>query len=98
MVIFRVRDLDNMIYSMQKYLMLDFATSGTVEFISSHPLPIVLIVVFWIIHYIMYKIPDFIERISSIRLGYWGMFFLGIVLLIILFYNGDAREFYYFQF
>jgi len=98
MTTFRVRDVEHMLYSMQKYVMLDFATSGTLEFISQHPLPVILIAIFWAIHFIIYKIPDLIERIAKLRISYWFIFLLGLILLILLFYNGDPQDFYYFQF
>ena len=98
MIIFRVRDVDHMIYSMQKYVVLDFETSGTIEFALSHKLGIILIILFWAVHFVMYKFPDFNERIANLKLRYWGIFFLGIVLLILLFYNGEPQDFYYFQF
>jgi len=93
-----VRDVDHMIYSMQKYILLDFATSGTIEFVLSHKLGIILIILFWAVHFVMYRFPDFNERIANLKLGYWGIFFLGIVLLILLFFNGEPQDFYYFQF
>jgi len=98
MIIFRVRDVEHMFYSIQKYVFLDFATSGTIEFISSHKISIALIVIFWVIHYILYKVPDIRERIANVRLRYWFSFLLGIILLITLAYNGEPQEFYYFQF
>jgi len=98
MLIFRVRDVESMLYSIQKYVLLDFATAGTLEMISRHVLPVSLIVIFWVFHYILYKMPDMNERIANIRLGYWFIFVLGIILTILLFYNGEPQDFYYFQF
>jgi len=43
MIIFRVRDVDHMIYSMQKYVVLDFATSGTIEILSDMEVKKILI-------------------------------------------------------
>jgi len=98
MTVFRVRDVEHMLYSMQKYVFLDFATSGTIEFISQHQFAVALIVIFWVVHYVLYKMPDLTEKIANIRIRYWFTFLLGIILLILLFYNGEPREFYYFQF
>ena len=98
MIIFRVRDDEHMFYSIQKYVLLDFATAGTMEFISNHQYSIALIIVFWAIHYILYKVPDIQERIANIRLRYWFTFLLVITLLISLTYTGEPRDFYYFQF
>jgi len=98
MLIFRIRDMDHLLYSIQKYVFLDFETSNTIAFILSHKLGIILIVLFWIVHFVMYKFPDFNERITNLKLRYWGIFFFGVVLLILLFYNGEPQDFYYFQF
>jgi len=98
MTVFRVRDVEHMLYSMQKYVFLDFATSGTLEFISQFQFPVALIAIFWGLHYVLYKIPDLSEKIANVRLRYWFGFLLGIILLILLFYNGEPQEFYYFQF
>jgi len=98
MIIFRVRDVEHMFYSIQKYVILDFATAGTMEFISNHPYSIALIIVFWAIHFILYKVPDIQERIANIRLRYWFIYLLVITLLISLTYSGEPRDFYYFQF
>ncbi len=98
MTIFRVRDVDHMLYSIQKYVFLDFATSGTMEFISSHKIGVALIVIFWAVHYILYKVPDMSEKIANVRLRYWFTFLLGIILLILFAYNGEPQDFYYFQF
>ena len=98
MTIFRVRDVDAMLYSMQKYVFLDFEIAGTLDVISRHILPVSLIVIFWIFHYILYKMPDLNERVAKLRSGYWFIFVLGIILTIVLFYNGEPQDFYYFQF
>jgi len=98
MTTFRVRDVDHMLYSMYKYVFLDFETSGTLDFISDHILAVGLIIIFWVIHFILYKIPDMSEKIAKMRLGYWFIYLLGIILVILLFYNGDPQDFYYFQF
>jgi len=98
MTVFRVRDVEFMLYSLQKFIILDFATAGTLEIISHNVIPVSLIVIFWVFHYILYKIPDLIERISNLRLGYWFIFLLALILMILLFYNGNQVEFIYFQF
>jgi len=98
MTIFRVRDVDAMLYSMQKYVFLDFEIAGTLDVISRHILPVSLIVIFWVFHYILYKMPDLNERVAKLRSGYWFIFVLGIILTIVLFYNGEPQDFYYFQF
>ena len=95
---FRVKDTDAMLYSMYKYLVFDFATAGTLEFMSSQKFPIILMVVFFIINYISYKKIDYREKIAFSKLRYWCLFLISIFLLILFFFNGDPEAFIYFQF
>ena len=94
---FRVRDVDNMLYSMQKYIFLDFQTSNTIEFISGHQFSFAIICLFIIVHIISYKKQNVIEIISKMSLLKWFTF-LTIIFSLILFTSGDAADFIYFQF
>lgn len=97
-IAFRVRDLDAISYAMKKFVFLDFATSQTLEVIKSFEIPMILIIVFMILHYISYKKGNMIEIISKLRPTYWFLFSTTIVLLIVLFYGGTPEEFIYFDF
>lgn len=97
-IAFRVRDLDGISYTMKKFVFLDFATSQTLEVIKSFEIPMILIIVFMILHYISYKKGNMIEIVSKLRPTYWFLFSTAIVLLIVLFYGGTPEEFIYFDF
>ena len=97
-IVFRVRDFDHLVYSMQKYIILDFAYEKTLEIMSLNKLPILLIVIFIVLNIISYKSGNLRERIASITLGYWFIFLLSIVFAIIIMYDANPQQFIYFQF
>jgi alginate O-acetyltransferase complex protein AlgI len=95
---FRVRDFDAMIYSMSKYVFLDFEIISTSEFILSHIFPIFLIFLFIILNFISYKKGNIYEIISNLNLKYWFLFIVGIATTIIFFFDGNPEDFIYFKF
>ncbi len=97
-IAFRVRDFDGMIYSMQKYIFIDFATQKTVQLISISALPLILISLFISLSCISYRIPDLKNRVSNLKYGYWGLFLFSVAIVIFLFYQGHPKDFIYFQF
>ena len=97
-IAFRVRDLDHMLYSMKKYIFLDFSTEQTIEIIKSNELITILIILFISLHIISYKQGSLAEKISKFRSGYWMLFLIIIFLLVALFYIGTAQQFIYFEF
>ena len=97
-IAFRIQNFDHMWYAMQKYILLDFNTSQTIEIIKNNEFPILLLILFTILHYISYKKGNLPELISKLKLRYWILFLFCIVLPISLFYVGSAQEFIYFQF
>ena len=44
------------------------------------------------------KKPNILEKVSGLRLRYWFFVLLGIMLLILSFYDGNPEDFIYFQF
>jgi alginate O-acetyltransferase complex protein AlgI len=97
-MIFRVPEFDELFYSMQKFVILDFQTENTFELIKSHEIAIVLMIIFVILHFISFKMGNLPERISNLKHRYWFIFILIIALLILLSYGGNAEQFVYFQF
>ena len=97
-IAFRIQNFDHMWYAMQKYILLDFNTSQTMEIIKNNEFPILLLILFGVLHYISYKKGNLPERISKLKIRYWILFLFCIVLPISLFYVGSAQEFIYFQF
>jgi len=97
-ITFRVRDFDELLYSIKKYIFLDFAIENTLVIISNYKFPVLLMIFFVALHYFSYKNPGLPEKIASFKMPLWGFFILLIVLGIALFFDGDPEDFIYFQF
>jgi alginate O-acetyltransferase complex protein AlgI len=95
---FRIQDFDSLVYSMQKYIFLDFQTSGTMDVILTNRFEVGLIGLFFILHFISYRKGNLVESISKLKLPYWTVFLLSIILLIFFFFEGNPEDFIYFQF
>jgi alginate O-acetyltransferase complex protein AlgI len=95
---FRVRDFDHMIYSMQKYVLLDIDVVNVLPFVSAHKFPLVLMFLFVILHFVAYRRTNLQVIISNFRLRYWILFLSAVMLLIFLFYDGRPEDFIYFKF
>jgi alginate O-acetyltransferase complex protein AlgI len=95
---FRVENTEDMIYSMNKFLILDFQYHKTFEIIQGFEISIFLMGLFITLHYISYKQGNIIERISNLKMHYWFLFSTICIMLIVLFYGGTSQEFIYFKF
>jgi alginate O-acetyltransferase complex protein AlgI len=95
---FRVQDFNDLVYSMEKYIFLDFATEKTTIIILEHRFEILIMALFFLLHLISYKKPNLPERISHYRLPFWGLFLTVIILGILFFFDGNSEDFIYFQF
>ena len=97
-IAFWMKDFHHMAYAMEKYVILDFATSGTIQVIRDNELPILLLILFGILHFISYKKGNMVERISKLKIRYWVVILFVFFISIAMSYVGSAREFIYFQF
>tara|TARA_Y100001936_G_scaffold227826_1_gene248483 strand:- start:4596 stop:5921 length:1326 start_codon:yes stop_codon:yes gene_type:complete len=97
-IAFWIKDFHHMAYAMEKYVILDFATSGTIQVIRDNELPILLLILFGILHFISYKKGNMVERISKLKIRYWVVILFVFFISIAMSYVGSAREFIYFQF
>lgn len=97
-IAFRVKDFDDLTYSMGKYIFLDFAFEKTLIIITSYRFEFFVMILFFALHFISYKKPNLPERISHYRLPFWGIFLLAMMLGILFFYDGNPEDFIYFQF
>ena len=97
-IAFRITDLNHMFYVMGKYIFLDFNIVEIIPFVSSHKLPLFLMLLFVVLHFISYKNPNLLVKISKLSIKYWGIV-LGIILFsIVFFYSGNPTDFIYFRF
>ena len=97
-IAFRVRDTDDMLYSMSKYILIDFQTTTIKQVIYSNEFAVSLIVLFVILNLILYRQKNISIKISQMPLWKWFFFILTIVLLIFLTFAGHTDDFIYFQF
>ena len=93
-----MKDFDHMIYAMKKYVIIDFAFENTIQIISANELPILLMILFGILHAFSFKKGNLPERISGLKMSYWILILFIIFLTTSLSYVGDGQEFIYFQF
>ena len=95
---FRVQDTNHMLYSIEKYIFIDFQFSQILEFIFQHKWPVLIIGLFIILHTLTYSRPNLIERIYNLPLRYWTIFLIVALGCIVYFFNGDPQDFMYFRF
>ena len=95
---FRVHDLEHLSYSIQKLIFIDLDVNEISGFILEHKLPLFLMVLFLIIHYISFRNPSMLNKISNLKPAYWIIFLTIIFTSIIFFYDANPRDFIYFRF
>ena len=95
---FRVNDLDAVLYSMNKYVFLDFQVIQFSQNIFENRVEIVFLIVFIIVHIIAYKKSGLVKRISELKLIHWTLIITSILFLIVFFFDGNSDDFIYFRF
>ena len=95
---FRVHDLEHLSYSIQKLIFIDLEINGVSSFILEHKFPLFLMMLFVIIHFISFRNPKMLDKISNLRLTYWVIFLIIVFTSIIFFYDANPRDFIYFRF
>ena len=86
------------VYSIQKYVIWDFETSQTLVIINDHKLETFILILFFVIHIISYIRMDWKHSIAKLKLPYWFLFLLAIMVSILLLYDGNPIDFVYFKF
>jgi len=99
-LIFRVRDSSHLLYSIKKFILVDFFSdvSGIISFCIQNKFIIFLILLFFYLHILSYKIKNIIERINSLNLWYWFLYIIFVMLLLFIFTPNLNTAFIYFQF
>ncbi|AJW71803.1 MBOAT family O-acyltransferase [Nitrosopumilus adriaticus] len=95
---FRVRDVDSMMYSIEKYVLIDLQFSEIADVILSHKLPVLFLSLFIILHFISYRKENMIDRISKFSIKYWVIVLTIIALMITFTYSINSQDFIYFKF
>ena len=97
-IAFRVKDTNDMIYCIQKYIFLDIQTTTIKQIINSNEVSVGLIGLFIMMNFILYKEKNMLEKISLMRLWKWFFFIFIITLVIFLSFAGNTDDFMYFNF
>ena len=95
---FRVHDFDQMMYSVEKFVIFDMKIIGINEFLLEYKFPIFLMLAFIGLHYFSYRKSKLIESISNLNLKYWTVIITLFLILIVFFFNGNPIDFIYFKF
>jgi len=95
---FRVQDFEGMMYSLQKFVFLDFETANTTTIIFDHLFEVFLMVLLFVFSFVAYRMKNLPEKIANLKSPYWLGFILVIILGILFFYDGNPVDFVYFQF
>ncbi len=97
-LVFRIHDLDQVLYSMYKYVIWDFKTDQVIEIISSNHFPIFLIIAFFVLNFISFKHGNLQQFIAKIKVQYWFTLMGFLLVIILIFQTGQLQDFIYFRF
>jgi len=99
-LIFRVGNLQYLLYSIKKFIIFDFnlGLAETFNFISTNIFVFFIIILFCYIHFFSYKKKDIIKKISKLDYFPWFLYLLLITLILFLFASSVNIAFIYFQF
>ncbi len=95
---FRVQDTERMFYSISKFILIDFQIQEIIQFSLLHKFSILILLLFFILHFISFRKPNIVEKISKYDLKIWMIILILISLLITFSYNGNPEDFIYFRF
>ncbi len=95
---FRVENINEVSYSMQKFIFLDLDLHLFTNFVSSHKFPALLVLLFLVLHFISYRKGNIISSISELKMKYWVLMIGGTVFCILFFINSNPEDFIYFRF
>jgi alginate O-acetyltransferase complex protein AlgI len=99
-ILFRQRDFAFIGYMMKKYIFFDFnfQFSYLINFMLENRVAIFLIATFVVIHTLSFLKKDTIQWIYSLKIRYWFLFVVLVILLLLFLAPSFSTEFIYFQF
>ncbi len=95
---FRIDDSEKLFYAMGKFVFLDFQITQLLHQINLNLFSSLLIILFILLSIISFKKTDLLFRISNLKLRYWIIFMIFIMIPIFFFYDGNPEDFIYFRF
>ena len=97
-IAFRVENFDHMSYAMMKFIFIDFQTHEFVNLILQNKVPVILVFLFIILHFVSYMKKSLIDSISALKIRYWIVFLIIIIGSIFYLYDANPDDFIYFRF
>ena len=97
-IAFRVEDIHEVVYAMEKFVFLDMNLHSFTNFLSSHKFQVLLILLFLILHFISYRKGGIVSKFSELPMKYWTLMLGCVVFCILFFINSNAEDFIYFRF
>ena len=95
---FRVEGTEGMLYAIQKYVFIDFQYDGVFTFLLEHKWPVSLMILFFILHFVIYLRPNIMERIGKFQIRFLVLCIAVIIFGILFLYQGEPQDFIYFRF
>jgi D-alanyl-lipoteichoic acid acyltransferase DltB (MBOAT superfamily) len=97
-IAFRVENFDHMSYAMMKFIFIDFQTNEFFNLILQNKVPVILVFLFIILHFVSYMKKSLIDSISALKIRYWIIFLIIIIGSIFYLYDANPDDFIYFRF
>lgn len=99
-LLFRVPDVDHLLYSIKKFIIFDFSQAFIVllKMLQMYEIPFIFLGLFLIIHIYTFFNREIIEKIAQRDLFYWGLYLFVICLGLYFLSPPETIKFIYFQF
>ena len=95
---FRIQDINQISYAMMKYIIIDFQVQPIFIFLNSHKISALLLILFLILHFIVFRKGEIAKKISEMNNKRWFLILLSMCLAILIFHQGNPENFIYFKF
>ena len=83
---------------MMKFIFIDFQTNELINLILQNKVPVILVFLFIIVHFVSYMKKSLIDSISALKIRYWIVFLIIIIGSIFYPYDANSDDFIYFRF
>jgi alginate O-acetyltransferase complex protein AlgI len=100
-LIFRIESLDQLIYGIKQFFIINVTKSGIqnlIKELTPYKFSFIFILIFFITHTITYHQKNNILWLSQLKMKYWTLFIALVILLLLLFAPTFTTEFIYFRF
>jgi len=100
LLLFRLYNAKNIIYTAKKFLWLDFSNlaSQWQSIFPAFQIPLLMIIIFIILHFITYFKSGWLEKLQEKGLFEWTIYLIAMMLVLYFFAPSESMPFVYFQF